>query len=126
MYNLNYTPTNKGYKLEVKLYLGVHEQKRLNTTGLENLGAPMSHNPMGLHGLLQGQIYVVVNTRIYCSKRISYIMARSPSVYVIFKTMLGPNKCIGRENKFKKLATRTFYELFHTRMCSKVNKVQRV
>jgi hypothetical protein len=25
-----------GYKVEEKLYLGVREQKRLNTTGLEN------------------------------------------------------------------------------------------
>jgi hypothetical protein len=36
MYNLNYRPTTLGYKVEEKLYLGVREQKRLNTTGLEN------------------------------------------------------------------------------------------
>jgi hypothetical protein len=36
MYNLNYTPTTSEYKVEEKLYLGVREQKRLNTTGLNN------------------------------------------------------------------------------------------
>jgi hypothetical protein len=36
MFNLNYTPTTLGgYKLEDKLYLGVREQKRLNTAGVE-------------------------------------------------------------------------------------------
>jgi hypothetical protein len=34
MYNLNYTPTSFGYKDEEKFYLGVREQKRLNTTVL--------------------------------------------------------------------------------------------
>jgi hypothetical protein len=34
MYNLNYTPTTLGYKVEEKLYLGVREQKRLNTADL--------------------------------------------------------------------------------------------
>jgi hypothetical protein len=42
-----------GYKVEEKLYLGLGEQKMLNTNGLENIGASTSHNPMGLHGLLQ-------------------------------------------------------------------------
>jgi hypothetical protein len=37
MYNLNYTPTTLGYTVE-KLYLGVREQERLNTTGLEYSG----------------------------------------------------------------------------------------
>jgi hypothetical protein len=37
MYNLHYVPTTFGYKVEEKLYLGVHEQKRLNTTALEVL-----------------------------------------------------------------------------------------
>jgi hypothetical protein len=27
---------------------------RLKTTGPENVEAPTSHNPMGLHGLLEG------------------------------------------------------------------------
>jgi hypothetical protein len=36
MYNFNYTPTALGYKVEGKLYLGVQEQKRLNTTDLDN------------------------------------------------------------------------------------------
>jgi hypothetical protein len=35
MYNLNYTPTTLGYKAEEKLHVGVREQKRINTTGLE-------------------------------------------------------------------------------------------
>jgi hypothetical protein len=35
MYNLKYTPTTLGYKVEEKLYLGVREQKRLNTTALD-------------------------------------------------------------------------------------------
>jgi hypothetical protein len=34
MYNLNYAPTTLGVKVEEKLYLGVREQKRLNTTCL--------------------------------------------------------------------------------------------
>jgi hypothetical protein len=37
MYNLHYVPTTLGVKVEDKLYLGVREQKRLNTTGLEQL-----------------------------------------------------------------------------------------
>jgi hypothetical protein len=36
MYNLHYVPTTLGYKVEEKLYLGVREQKRLNTTGLSH------------------------------------------------------------------------------------------
>jgi hypothetical protein len=36
MYNLNYTQTTLGYKVEEKLYLGVREQKSLNTAGLEH------------------------------------------------------------------------------------------
>jgi hypothetical protein len=37
VYNLNYTPiTFRGYKVEDKLHLGVHEQKRLNATSLDN------------------------------------------------------------------------------------------
>jgi hypothetical protein len=47
MYNLNYTQQLWGYKVEKKLYLGVREQKRLNTTGLENVGASVPHNLMG-------------------------------------------------------------------------------
>jgi hypothetical protein len=43
-----------GYKVEEKLYLGVREQKRVNTSALENVGASTSHNPMGRQGLLQG------------------------------------------------------------------------
>jgi hypothetical protein len=31
----------------------------LKTTGLENLGASVSRNPMGLQGLLQGQLYFI-------------------------------------------------------------------
>jgi hypothetical protein len=40
MYNLHYVPTTLGggYKVEEKLYLGVREQKRLNTTGIEHPG----------------------------------------------------------------------------------------
>jgi hypothetical protein len=34
MYNLNYTPTTLGVEVEEKLYQGVREQKRLNTTAL--------------------------------------------------------------------------------------------
>jgi hypothetical protein len=36
VYNLNYTPTTLGYKIEDKLYLGVREQKKLIITGLGN------------------------------------------------------------------------------------------
>jgi hypothetical protein len=36
MYNLNYNQELWGYTVEEKLYLGVREQKMLNTTGLEN------------------------------------------------------------------------------------------
>jgi hypothetical protein len=35
MYNLNYTPT-LGVQSEEKLYLGVREQERLNTTALDD------------------------------------------------------------------------------------------
>jgi hypothetical protein len=36
MYNLHYVPTTWGYKVEEKLYLGVREQKRLNTIVLKH------------------------------------------------------------------------------------------
>jgi hypothetical protein len=37
MYNLHYVPTTLGVqRVEDKLYLGVREQKRLNTTGLSD------------------------------------------------------------------------------------------
>ena len=39
MYNLNYAPTTLGVQSEEKLYVGVREQKRLNTAGLEDLNA---------------------------------------------------------------------------------------
>jgi hypothetical protein len=32
-----------GYKVEEKLYLGVREQKRLNTTGLEHTSSALSY-----------------------------------------------------------------------------------
>jgi hypothetical protein len=35
MCNLNYTPTTLGYKVEEKLYLGVREQKGLNSTAID-------------------------------------------------------------------------------------------
>jgi hypothetical protein len=44
----------QAYKVEEKLHLGVCEQKMLNITGLENVGASTSNNPIDLHGLLQG------------------------------------------------------------------------
>jgi hypothetical protein len=37
MYNLNYAPTTLGVQVEEKLYVGVREQKRLNTAGLEGI-----------------------------------------------------------------------------------------
>jgi hypothetical protein len=37
MYNLNYTPTTLGVQSWREIYLGVHEQKRLNTTDLEQI-----------------------------------------------------------------------------------------
>jgi hypothetical protein len=40
MYNLNYTPTSLGVQSWRELYLGVREQKRLNTTGLDDLNKP--------------------------------------------------------------------------------------
>jgi hypothetical protein len=43
MYNLHYVPTTLGYKVEEELYLGVREQKRLNTTVLWHGRIP-SHN----------------------------------------------------------------------------------
>jgi hypothetical protein len=51
-----YTNNFERYKVEEKLHLGVYAQKRLNTNGLDNMGASTSHNLMGLHGLLQGQL----------------------------------------------------------------------
>jgi hypothetical protein len=43
MYNLNYTPT-LGYEVEEKLYLGVREQKRLNTTDLDYIASSYRMN----------------------------------------------------------------------------------
>jgi hypothetical protein len=43
----------EGYKVEDKFRLGAREQRRLNTTGLENVEASICDNPIGLHGLLQ-------------------------------------------------------------------------
>jgi hypothetical protein len=42
MYNLNheYTATTLGVKVEGKLYLGVREQERLNTTVLDHAQSP--------------------------------------------------------------------------------------
>jgi hypothetical protein len=38
---------------------------RLGNTGLEDVGASTSHNTMGFHGLLQGQLYLTFfNPRI--------------------------------------------------------------
>jgi hypothetical protein len=43
-----------GYEVEEKLRLGVREQKRLNTTCLENVRCWMPHSPIGFHDLTQG------------------------------------------------------------------------
>jgi hypothetical protein len=48
MYNLNYNRQLWGYKVEDKLYLGVREQKRLNTTDLDY---PASNKDLGASGL---------------------------------------------------------------------------
>jgi hypothetical protein len=48
MYNLHYVPTTLGYKVEEKLYLGVREQKRLNTTGLDHVIRKVKGNKEGL------------------------------------------------------------------------------
>jgi hypothetical protein len=50
MYNLNYTPTTLGVPSWKKLYLGVREQKRLNTTGLDVI--PHTHVLRQLPSLL--------------------------------------------------------------------------
>jgi hypothetical protein len=47
MYNLHYVPTTLGYNVEEKLYLGVREQKRLNTTAL--LEATLTSSPAFLN-----------------------------------------------------------------------------
>jgi hypothetical protein len=39
MYNLNYTSTSLGYKVEDKLYPGAREQKRLNASGLIDIAS---------------------------------------------------------------------------------------
>jgi hypothetical protein len=51
-----------GYKVEEKLLLVVYEQKKkkLNTAALENVAVSMSHNPMGLQGLLEEQLYFFI------------------------------------------------------------------
>jgi hypothetical protein len=41
----------QGSKLEEKLQMGVREQERLNSTGLENVGSSTSHKPIGFHGM---------------------------------------------------------------------------
>jgi hypothetical protein len=57
-----------GYVKQLRSYLGVGEQKkRLNTTGLANVGSSTSSNPVGLQNLSEGQSY-------FCHLE-SYVMA---------------------------------------------------
>jgi hypothetical protein len=53
-YNYSFNYLYKGYASYIHISRRYVKHKRLRTTGLENVGASMSHNPMGLHGLLQG------------------------------------------------------------------------
>jgi hypothetical protein len=46
--------------IERRIYQAVIWQ-RLRTAGLEDVGALTSHTPKGLHGLLQGQLYLLLN-----------------------------------------------------------------
>jgi hypothetical protein len=41
---------------------GGYAYHRLKTTGLENVGAPTSHNNMGFHGLIKGKHYLLLHT----------------------------------------------------------------
>jgi hypothetical protein len=43
-----------GYKFEEEVHLEVREQKMLNTASLEDVRLWTSHNPVDLHGQLQG------------------------------------------------------------------------
>jgi hypothetical protein len=45
-----------GYKVEEKLYLGVREQKRLNTTALSNQTLPSSFLISGYQGNLSAEV----------------------------------------------------------------------
>jgi hypothetical protein len=43
-----------GYKVEEKLYVGVREQKRLNTAVLDNGNAPQNHSTTTANKSVQG------------------------------------------------------------------------
>jgi hypothetical protein len=64
---LNYTPTALDVQSLREIISEGSEQKRLDTSGLENVGASTSHNLTGLHGLLrrerntQASVYADVN-----------------------------------------------------------------
>jgi hypothetical protein len=53
-YNYSFIYLYKGYASFIHISRGYVKHKMLRTTGLENVGASTSHNPMGSHCLLQG------------------------------------------------------------------------
>jgi hypothetical protein len=81
MYNLNYTPTTLGVQVEEKLYLGVREQKRLNTTAV---GGP-KEQPTGFVSML-----IMCELRSVCLTETGYAPSYEMSVaYLTLYTHLG-------------------------------------
>jgi hypothetical protein len=48
---------------------GAVGQKRLGTSGLDNVGSLTSHNPIGLQGLLRGELYLMETECASCEVR---------------------------------------------------------
>jgi hypothetical protein len=51
---------------------------------LQNVGASISHNPVGLHGLLQGQLYLFFFIIIYTKVHKASYNLMSIKIYTIF------------------------------------------
>jgi hypothetical protein len=61
--------------------------KQRSADCLDNMGAPTSHKPVGLHGLLQGQLYFF---SICCVRRLCGLVIRVPG----YRTR-GPGSILG-------------------------------
>jgi hypothetical protein len=58
-----------GYSWMKSLIKGYGREKMLGYTSIENGGASPSHNPLCLHGLLQGQLYFMETECASCEVR---------------------------------------------------------
>jgi hypothetical protein len=50
-------------------------------TVLDNVGSSISHNPIGLHGLLQGQLYFTYSLVTWQASHMSYSIL-APNIFV--------------------------------------------